>query len=90
MVLLDNSAHRDDITTNAEKLLDSVRAPILHNGQELQVGFSIGISQYADDGHTADDLMACADQAMYDAKAAGRNGFRFSSSKSVPTNPTPH
>jgi diguanylate cyclase (GGDEF)-like protein len=89
VVLLDNPAHRDDITTIAEKLLDSVRAPILHNGQELQVGFSIGISQYPDDGQTAADLMARADHAMYDAKAAGRNGFRFSSAKGVPTNPTP-
>jgi diguanylate cyclase (GGDEF)-like protein len=89
VVLLDNPTHRDDITTIAEKLLASVRAPILHNGQELQVGFSIGISQYPDDGHTAADLMARADHAMYDAKAAGRNGFRFSSAKGVPTNPEP-
>jgi diguanylate cyclase (GGDEF)-like protein len=88
-VLLDNPAHREDITTIAEKLLDSVRAPILHKGQELQVGFSIGISQYPEDGLTAADLMARADHAMYDAKAAGRNGFRFSSDKGVPTNPTP-
>jgi diguanylate cyclase (GGDEF)-like protein len=89
VVLLDNPAHREDITTIAEKLLDSVRAPILHKGQELQVGFSIGISQYPEDGLTAADLMARADHAMYDAKAAGRNGFRFSSAKGVPTNPTP-
>lgn len=89
VVLLDNPAHREDITAIAEKLLESVRSPILHNGQELQVGFSIGISQFPDDGRTAAELMARADHAMYDAKAAGRNGFRFSSTKGTPSNPTP-
>lgn len=89
VVLLDNPAHRDDIINIAEKLLSSVRSPIVFGGQELQVGFSIGISQYPDDGQTVAELMARADHAMYEAKAAGRNGFRFSSPKEAPTNPTP-
>ena len=89
VVLLDNPAQRDDITTIAEKLLDAVHSPILHKGQELRVGFSIGISQYPDDGLTAADLMARADQAMYAAKSAGRDGFRFSSSKGASSKPVP-
>ena len=89
VVLLENPAHRDDVIQIAEKLLDSVRSPILHQGKELQVGFSIGISLFPDDGHTATDLMARADRAMYDAKNAGRNGFRFSNGKTRPTRPTP-
>lgn len=89
VVLLENPTHRDDIVVIAEKLLESVRSPILHEGQEMQVGFSIGISQYPDDGNTAAQLLSRADHAMYEIKAAGRNGFRFSSSKGVPTNPTP-
>jgi diguanylate cyclase (GGDEF)-like protein len=88
VVLLNNPAHRSDIATIAEKLLDSVRSPILHGGQELHVGFSMGISQYPDDGTTAESLMARADQAMYEIKAAGRNGFRFSSEKAQPTLPS--
>ena len=89
VVLLENPTHRDDVIQIAEKLLDSVRSPILHQGAELQVGFSIGISLYPDDGGTASDLMARADRAMYEAKGAGRNGFRFSNGKTRPTNPTP-
>jgi diguanylate cyclase (GGDEF)-like protein len=87
VVLLDNPAHREDIATIAEKLLDSVHSPIQYGGQELHVGFSIGISQYPEDGNTAAALMARADQAMYETKSAGRNGFRFSSSKQHPTSP---
>ncbi len=80
VVLLDSPANQDDIIAIAEKLLDSVRCPIQHNGTELRVGFSIGISQYPDNGTTASELMTSADHAMYEAKSAGRAGFRFSAS----------
>lgn len=89
VVLLDNPAQREDVANIAEKLLESVRSPILHRGQELQIGFSIGISLYPENGRTATELMARADHAMYQAKDAGRNGFRFSSGKANPTSPTP-
>jgi diguanylate cyclase (GGDEF)-like protein len=89
VVLLENPAHLEDVGNVAEKLLDSMRSAILHRGQELQVGFSIGISLYPEDGRTAAELMARADQAMYEAKDAGRNGFRFSTGKPHPTSPTP-
>ncbi len=89
VVLLDNTANREDVILIAEKLLESVRSPILHRGTELQVGFSIGISLYPDDGRSASELMARADRAMYEAKDAGRNGFRFSNGKTQPTSPTP-
>lgn len=88
VVLLDNPAQREDVANIAEKLLESVRAPILHCGHELQIGFSIGISLYPEDGRTAAELLASADHAMFDAKDAGRNGFRFSNGKPHPTSPT--
>nr|WP_295783031.1 diguanylate cyclase [Rhodoferax sp.] len=89
VVLLDNPAQREDVANIAEKLLESVRSPILYRGHALQIGFSIGISLYPEDGRTATELMARADRAMFDAKDAGRNGFRFSNGKPHPTSPTP-
>ncbi len=79
VILLNNPTSRAQIITIAEKLLDSLRSPMRLTGQDIQVGFSVGISQYPDDGSTTLTLMARADQAMYEMKAAGRNGFRFSS-----------
>lgn len=79
VILLDNPTNRQQIVTIAEKLLDSLRSPMKVMGQELQVGFSVGISQYPEDGTSTTTLLARADQAMYEMKAAGRNGFRFSS-----------
>lgn len=84
VVLLDSPANQEDIVAIAEKLLESVRCPIQHNGTELQVGFSIGISQFPDNGTTATELMTSADHAMYEAKSAGRDGFKFSASAVKP------
>jgi diguanylate cyclase (GGDEF)-like protein len=79
VILLNNPTSRQQIITIAEKLLDSLRSPMQAAGQSLQLGFSVGISQYPEDGTTSTTLLARADQAMYEMKAAGRNGFRFSS-----------
>jgi diguanylate cyclase (GGDEF)-like protein len=89
VVLLNTPPQREGVANIAEKLLDSMRSPILYRGNELQIGFSIGISLYPDDGRTAAELMARADRAMFDAKDAGRNGFRFSNAKTTPTSPIP-
>ena len=89
LVMLENPTHSEDVAHIAEKLLESIRAPIIYKGNELLVGFSIGISQYPQDGANAADLMASSDHAMYEAKSAGRNRFRFSSTKDWPTAPKP-
>ncbi|MDL2339510.1 MAG: EAL domain-containing protein, partial [Pseudomonadota bacterium] len=41
----------------------------------LRVGCSIGIATYPTDARTEDDLVACADAAMYEAKQSGKNGW---------------
>ena len=79
VILLNGPTSRKQMVGIAEKLLDSLRAPMQVANQEILVGFSVGISQYPEDGTTTTALMASADQAMYDIKAAGRNGYRFSS-----------
>jgi diguanylate cyclase (GGDEF)-like protein len=55
------------------KILSRVSMPIVHEGRDLQVTASMGISLYPQDGDTVDDLMRHADAAMYQAKDRGRN-----------------
>lgn len=46
-------------------------------GQNLRLTCSLGIAFYPLHAATADDLVACADVAMYQAKEAGKNTFRI-------------
>ncbi len=61
----------------AEKILEATAVPFLIDGHELFVTPSIGIAVYPDHGLDVESLLKAADTAMYDAKAAGKNTYRF-------------
>ena len=61
----------------AEKVLLQLAAPFAIGGRNFVVSPSIGISLFPDDAEDAEGLIRCADIAMYNAKDAGRNAFRF-------------
>ncbi len=63
--------------TVVDKIRESMRRPFELKGHEVTVTASIGISVYPDDGLDADTLIQYADTAMYRAKEAGRDAFRF-------------
>ncbi len=61
----------------AEHLLDAFRAPIVIDDVSVRVGCSIGIALAPSHGEDPDVLLKNADMALYAAKAAGRNTWRF-------------
>tara|TARA_R110000751_G_scaffold4388_1_gene21573 strand:+ start:106266 stop:108035 length:1770 start_codon:yes stop_codon:yes gene_type:complete len=61
----------------AQRLVDSLSAPIKIEQYEVVVTPSIGISFYPNDGDTVDTLLKNADAAMYHAKDSGRSCFKF-------------
>ena len=61
----------------AGHILKAVSEPFHIDGHNLRLSASIGISLYPVDGKEFDDLLKCADTAMYSAKEAGRNTYRF-------------
>jgi diguanylate cyclase (GGDEF)-like protein/PAS domain S-box-containing protein len=76
VVLLEDLHTGQDAEGVAEKILTSMRAPAQFDGREIFITTSIGIALY--DGEAEpDELMRRADQALYQAKAGGRNAFRF-------------
>lgn len=77
IILLAEIEHPQDATQVAEKLQTAFAVPQFISGQELHITLSIGISIYPDDGDNGDIVMQNADVAMYDAKASGRNDYRF-------------
>ncbi|MEG2961888.1 MAG: diguanylate cyclase, partial [Janthinobacterium sp.] len=60
-----------------DKIRESMRKPFDLQGHEVTVTVSIGISVFPDDAADADTLIQYADTAMYRAKEAGRDAFRF-------------
>ena len=61
----------------AEQIRESLSRPIEFEGNRLQVTASIGLAFCPDDGSQPGDLVNAADQAMYDAKAAGKDNTRI-------------
>lgn len=65
------------IEQTAEKLARIAIDPVDIGGKELYVSMSVGISTFPQDGVDGETLLRNADTAMYRAKAAGRNCWRF-------------
>ncbi|MCP5374401.1 MAG: EAL domain-containing protein, partial [Hyphomicrobiales bacterium] len=77
MVILPRIAAEEHAEIVARKILATCAQPFQLSGHEVFVTASIGITLYSRDGKKAHDLMVNADTAMYEAKEAGRNAFRF-------------
>lgn len=77
VVLLSEISHEEHAARSAEKIIAAVTAAHPIDGGELQVTASIGIALYPRDGADAESLLKAADAAMYQAKAGGRNQYRF-------------
>jgi diguanylate cyclase (GGDEF)-like protein len=74
---------REAASAIAERLEDALAAPVAARNHTFSVGLSVGISMYPQDGATIDDLLRCADIAMYRAKAAGGGHVFYQAQMSV-------
>ncbi len=67
-----------DTDTTRKMASDSISAlslPFDLRGGSFKLGASVGIAFYPDHGRTRDELLRCADVALYAAKAAGRGRY---------------
>lgn len=51
--------------------------PFVLDGEKRKVGGSIGIASYPQDAITIEQLIGCADEAMYEVKKNGKNSFAY-------------
>lgn len=78
IVVLTEIAHADDAAVVAEKIVARIAEPFEVDGNTLRISTSVGIAVYpVNGGDDIQDLLKKADQAMYAAKAGGRNAYRF-------------
>lgn len=80
-ILISDIKHPEYVADVARKIMNAVREPFVIKGHELNLSTSIGISIFPDDGKTINELLQCADIALYYAKGHGRNGFHFYSAE---------
>jgi diguanylate cyclase (GGDEF)-like protein len=72
--LLNQVTHPSEVTDIAERVLTRLDAPI-DVGEPVTVGASIGIAFNTNMNETGEELIRDADQAMYRAKAQGKNRY---------------
>lgn len=77
VVVLSEIDDSEDAAQVASKMLEIFAKPVIVEGHELDIGMSIGISIYPEDGQQADVLIRHADVAMYHAKENGRHNYQF-------------
>ncbi len=77
LIVLTDVAELDDISTVAKHVLHAMSQPFSLKGMQIVTSVSIGVALYPEDGDDFAALLKHADLAMYQAKAAGRNAFRF-------------
>jgi diguanylate cyclase (GGDEF)-like protein len=68
---------RNTVADLAELLLVEIRKPLILKGHSLHLAGSIGITLFPFDAQGASTLLKNADVAMYQAKLAGKNCYRF-------------
>ena len=77
LVVLTHINRPGAITPILEKIVEVMSQITLIEGHELSSSVSIGVAVYPDDGEDFGTLLTRADMAMYYAKDAGKNTYRF-------------
>jgi diguanylate cyclase (GGDEF)-like protein len=68
VILLTDIAEIADAILVSDKVAAAIATPMTLGTEQLVISASIGVCIYPDDGLALDDLMVCADAAMYRAK----------------------
>ncbi len=76
-VILNGMHKQEEVVAIAQKIIQAISVPFDLEGSIAKIGISIGIARYTEDADNEDDLVREADQAMYAAKTAGKNTYRF-------------
>ena len=76
-IIVKNLSIAQDAQILAQKIVDFLSQPLEINGHKINISCSLGISIYPQDAIDYENLIKCADDAMYKAKANGKNNFQY-------------
>ncbi|ATX82379.1 PAS domain S-box-containing protein/diguanylate cyclase (GGDEF) domain-containing protein [Mariprofundus ferrinatatus] len=76
-IILVHPDSRDRASEISERIISELTKPFTIENQQINIGISIGLAAYPADADNEDRLINHADKALYKAKEAGRNTYRF-------------
>jgi diguanylate cyclase (GGDEF)-like protein len=76
-ILLNSTLTQEKIENIAGEIIADIRRPVKIHETNYMVTASMGISNFPTDATTADELIFCAEQAMFSAKDGGKNTYKF-------------
>lgn len=85
LIIYHNSCKNEHAKNLAEALLHALAKPITIENEKITTSASIGLCFSPRNGNTVDELLKCADDAMYKAKQAGRNTYYIYGNEAQPT-----
>lgn len=77
LILLGDLSELSDLARVAKRFYRIFEDPLYIDEMQVSVSLSIGIVVFPDNGRTPEELIKNADAAMYAAKSAGKNQYRF-------------
>jgi diguanylate cyclase (GGDEF)-like protein len=77
VILVDHGDVRETATALAQRLVSVLAEPLTVQGRQVFLGTSVGVTLFPDDAAGATALLKNGDIAMYQAKVAGKNCYRF-------------
>ncbi|WP_297575006.1 sensor domain-containing diguanylate cyclase [uncultured Deefgea sp.] len=77
VLLLDNPENSEAMAQIGARVISIMNEPMQFDNAEAHIGVSIGIAVFKDRTSSPEALLKRADEAMYAAKAAGKNVYRF-------------
>lgn len=83
-MILPSLRDRHDAVRVANNIIAAIGQPIELDGTQARVGITIGIALFPQHGHTVEQVLKAADDAMYRAKDAGRNCYAFAVEEVLP------
>ena len=68
---------RSAVDVAAKKCGKVFEEPMMLHGEKHKITGSVGVAIYPKDASSAEQLMICADKAMYQVKKSGKNSYHF-------------
>jgi len=76
-IVLEEATGHDHVAKIARTIIENIAEPYIRDFGTVNIGISIGIAVYGNDGTDAKSLIKRADRALYTIKAVQKGGYSF-------------